>query len=99
LAHRLAGLRAAVDAHQHDGDQPDQQPGGDPGDLDGEPAAVGGRPVDEQRDDRGRGDQRAQQPEGADLAVPAEVTVQHHDEDDEVDDQFLGERGHRLVPV
>jgi hypothetical protein len=97
-AHRPAGLPASVDAHEGEGDQPDGHSGGRAGELDGQTRPVGGDPLQEQRDDGSRRQDRPQGTEPGDLAMGSEVGLQHGRQDHGVDDFGGHERGHRVTP-
>src|SRR6266567_78360 len=94
--HRPAGLAVVGDADQRRGEDAEGQAGRRAGDLNCQPAAGGSGALEEERDDDGRGDDRAQQPHRADLAA-AEVGGQHHGKDGEVEDPDAGVHSDSLV--
>ena len=69
-------------------------PGGGPGQLQVQAGPVRGEGLQVDRDDRPGQDQRPGDAEPADLAVRADIGLQHDEQDDDVDEQGLAHDGH-----
>src|ERR1035438_10309526 len=83
----LVGSRAAVDGHQVGRDQAEDDPSGRGGDLERQAVTGGDDRLEEQGDDSGRDEKRAEDAERADLAVLTEVGLEHRGENHGIDDQ------------
>jgi hypothetical protein len=84
-----ARLAVIGNVEERPGQGADERPGRQPGDLQQQAVPGGSRALEEERDDDGRRDDRAQQPHRGDLAA-AEVGGQHDGQDDEVEDPYTG---------